>query len=83
MILAAYALLGLRKKQLVTCHLVQISLYIKRSLKKMATKLFYVSVLIFSLCLYVYLSSQKVRLADTKLRVFCTVQYTVLVPLVF
>jgi len=29
--------------------------------EKMATKLFYLSVFIFILCLYVYLSSQKVR----------------------
>jgi hypothetical protein len=33
----------------------------KTDTEKMATELFYLSVLIFSLCFYIYLSSQKVR----------------------
>ena len=39
--------------------------------EKMATKLFYLYVLIFSLCHYVYLSSQKVRSGFGGLEVAC------------
>jgi hypothetical protein len=44
------------------------------SVRKFATKLFYLSVLIFGFCLHVYLSSQKVRNSRTLGRsVFSTV----------
>jgi len=84
-LLTAHGRSGLREEQPVTCHIVFFFflVYVIMVLKKLATKVVKISILIFSLCLYAYISSQKVRnclfFCTVSESVFYTVQYTITV----